>query len=65
MGSEDVGGVVEEVTHGNEAGVGYLFELEVGHFSLGRQVDVKPGSPDLIIEDLEPLLLLLILVVEE
>lgn len=65
MGSEDVGGVIEEVADRNHSGVGYLLQLQIGHFSLGGQVDVKPWGPNLIFEDLEPLLLLLIIVMEE
>lgn len=65
VGGEDVGGVVKEVADGDDAGAGYLAELSVGEFSLCGEFDVVPGGPDLILEDLKPLLLLVVLIVEQ
>lgn len=65
MSCEDVGGVVEEVADGDDAGFGHPRELLVGEVALGRQINVVPRRPHLILEQFEPLLALLELVVEE
>jgi hypothetical protein len=50
MGGEDVGGVVEEVADGDNAGLGDEGELAVGKVPMRRQIDVVPGRPNLILE---------------
>ena len=65
MGSENVGGVVEEVSDGYDAWPGDLRQLPVGDIPVSGEGNVELGSPYLVPEDLEPLGLLLVSVVEE
>ena len=65
VGGEDVGGVVEEVADGDDARLGHAGQLLVGEGALGGQVDVVPRRPHLVLEQPEPFLPLLELVVEE
>ena len=65
VGGEDVGGVVEEVADGDDAGLGDHAELVVGEVALGREADVVLGGPPLVLEQFEPLGFLFPLVVEE
>lgn len=65
MRSEDVGGIIKEVAHGDDFGVCYFSKLFVSVFSLFGKRDVEFGSPDLILEDFKPLLSLFKLVMEE
>lgn len=50
MGCENVGGVINEVEHRNNAGVGDLLELTIGQIAMLRKRSLKNGSPNWVPE---------------
>jgi hypothetical protein len=64
MGCEDVGGVVKKVANRDDSGLHHFGELCIGEFPLCSKVDVVLRRPYLIAQEVKPLLLLVIAVVE-